>query len=156
MMKGKTILAMLAVALCSQPGRAGSSLLIHLSDSTVVVCSLAREPQLTFGEKTITLSSQEGTVGQWEFADVDSWTFADIEDRIAGTKGERPQVRITQDRLTITGREGLRVAVYDMNGRQRTPALTTSGNTTSLSLGGLTKGAYLLKVGNSSVKFMVR
>jgi len=156
MMKGKTILAMLAVVLWSLPGRAGSSLLIHLSDSTVVVCSLAREPQLAFGEKTITLSSQEGTVGQWEFADVDSWTFADIEDQIAGTKGENPQVRITQDRLTISGSKGLRVAVYDTGGRQRTPALTASGNTTSLSLGGLTKGAYLLKVGSSSVKFVVR
>ncbi|MBQ7571052.1 MAG: T9SS type A sorting domain-containing protein [Bacteroidaceae bacterium] len=155
-MKGKTILAMLAVVLWSLPGRAGSALLMHLSDSTVVVCSLAQEPLLTFGEKRITLSSQEGTVGQWEFADVESWHFADTEDQIARTKDEKPQVKITQDRLTISGNKGLRVAVYDTGGRQRTPALTASGNTTSLSLGGLTKGTYLLKVGNSSVKFVVR
>ena len=34
---------------------------------------------MTFGDKTITLSSIEGTVGQWDFSDVVSWNFADVE-----------------------------------------------------------------------------
>ena len=81
-MKEKMLSVLLFALLGVLPTFASSSLLIHLKDSTVIVCSLAKEPQMSFGKKTITLSSLAGTVGQWNFTDVESWSFGDIEDSI--------------------------------------------------------------------------
>ena len=146
---------MLIALLGSIPCMAGSSILIHLADSTVIVCSLDSKPQMTFSDKTVTLSSVEGTVGEWRFADVDSWTFADIEDAVGDIKIEKAQILIEDDRLTVTGTDADKISVFDAGGRSVTPSLQTTGSAVSFSIKGLAKGTYLLKVGNNSVKFMV-
>ena len=155
-MKEKMLSVLLFALLGVLPTCASSSLLIHLKDSTVIVCSLAMEPQMSFGKKTITLSSLAGTVGQWNFTDVESWSVGDIEDSIDELKGENAQIRIEGGNLTIAGNKAKNVAIYDLSGRLRTPSLDTAGNKTTISLSGLTKGTYVLKVGKSSVKFMVK
>jgi len=136
---------------------ASSSLLIHLKDSTVIICPLAKQPQMVFGEKTITLSSLEGTVGQWNFADVESWNFADVEDveAIDEVTLKPNRIKIEEGKIMIAGNNAKRVSVYDLSGRAITPSITCVGNTASISLTGFTKGTYLLKVGNSSIKFIV-
>ena len=140
------------------PCLASTSLLIRLTDGTDIICSLDKEPQMVFGEKMITLSSLEGAIGEWNFTDVESWRFADVEEPsvIDGTKGEKAQIRIEKGMITVVGKKSKDVALYDMNGRLKTPSCTTSGNKTSLTLGGLAKGTYLLKVDNSCVKFNVK
>ena len=140
------------LSFCISPCRAASSLVLHLKDSTVVVCSLVKEPQMAFGKSTITLSSTEGTVGEWNFSDVVSWNFSDIDDAIEEVMGD--YIEIKGDRIEVRGKK--QVAVCDMNGRQMKPSLSTSAGVTTVGLGGLPKGAYVLKVGRSSVKFMVK
>ena len=105
-MKKKVFYAVMLAMLGLLPCVAGNSLLIHLSDGTEIVCSLAKEPQMLFGEKTITLTSLTGGVGQWDFTNVESWEFADRMDQdeidaIDKLKADKPQIKIEEDRITI-------------------------------------------------------
>lgn len=159
-MSKKALAAMMVAMLGNLPSLA-SSILIHLTDDTEIVCSLAKEPQMLFGEKTITLTSVKGTVGEWDFTDVDSWYFADVLDQdeidaIDKVNEDKSQIRIEEKTLTIAGNSAKNVAVYDINGRLVTPSLKTSAGSTSISLNGFGKGTYLLKAGNSCVKFIVK
>ena len=144
-------LAMLGILPCF----ASSSLLIHLTVGTEIICGLSKEPQMLFGEKTITLTSINGTVGEWNFSDVDSWKFSDAldpdeVDAIGKVKEEKALVKIEDGRITIHNSQ---FAVYDINGRLTTPAKAGSN---TISLSGFSKGTYLLKTGNSCVKFIVK
>ena len=142
------LMAMLSVL----PSVAGSSLLIHLKDGTDVICSLSKEPQMEFGEKTITLTSLKGTVEQWNFSDVESWEYADMldDDEIDAVKDVR--INIHDSEFVIHNSQ---VAVYDLSGRRVNPKLQKTGNITRASLRGLPKGTYLLKVGDNCVKFSI-
>ena len=152
----KKLLFAIVAMLGSIPGMAGSSVLIHLADSTVIVCSLDRKPQMTFGDKTVTLSSLEGAVGEWSFADVESWTFADVEDGVGEIRIEKAQILIDGDKLTVTGTGADKISVYDAGGRLVNPSLQATDSAVSFSIKALSKGTYMLKVGNNSVKFMVQ
>ena len=139
------------------PGFASSSISIRLSDGTEIVCSLAKEPQMQFGDKTITLTSLQGTVGEWNFSDVDSWRFSDAldpdeEDAIDKQK-DSARMKIEDGKVTVAGDK---VAIYDTEGRLVTPRPKTNAGSTTVSLKGLAKGTYLLKSGNSCVKFVVK
>lgn len=153
---GRFFLLMLIAILGNIPCFAETSLVIHLADSIVIVCRLDQKPQMTFGDKTVTLSSLEGTVGEWSFADVESWTFADVEDSVGEIRIEKAQILIDGDKLAVTGTDAEKIAVYDAGGRLVTPSLQTTGSAVSFSIKGLSKGTYMLKVGNNSVKFMVQ
>lgn len=111
---------------------------------------------MTFGDKTVTLSSLEGTVGEWSFADVESWTFADVEDGVGEIRIEKAQILIDGDKLTVTGTDADKISFYDAGGRFVTPSLQTTGSAVGFSIKALSKGTYMLKVGNNSVKFMVQ
>ena len=149
---------MLLAMLWCMPCFANLSLLIHLTDSTEIVCSLAKEPTMTFEDKTITLSSIEGTVGQWDFSDVESWNFAEVEDvdAVNPVNVEKACIRIEGGRITITGVKDDKIAVYDAGGRLSTPVPDSADGQISISINGLPKGTYILKAGNSSIKFLVQ
>ena len=152
-------LCVLTIAmLWSLPGFASLSLVMHLTDSTVVVCSLAKEPKMTFDDKTLTLSSIEGTVGQWDFAGVESWNIADVEDvdAVNQVNVDKARICIGEGIITVAGTDAEQIAVYDANGRSVTSMPNNAGDIISFSINGLAKGTYLLKVGNSSIKFLVQ
>ena len=138
------------------------SLLIHLVGGTEIVCALDKEPQMLFGEKAITLTSLTGTVGQWNFADVESWVFSDVEDpdAIDHVKDGNARIKIEGGQLTILNSQSTKtngqVAIYDTNGRLVTPSLKTANGITIVRLNGFAKGSYLLKTGNTCVKFLVK
>lgn len=147
-------LAMLGILPCF----ASSSLLIHLTDGTEIICGLSKEPQMLFGEKNITLTSLNGAVGEWDFADVDSWKFSDAldpdeVDAINKVKEKKSLIKIEDGKITI---QNSQFAVYDINGRLMMPALKTTEGSKTISLSGFSKGTYLLKTGNSCVKFIVK
>ena len=150
-------LSTLSVALLSiMSCFAGNSLLVHLTDGTEIVCSLAKEPQMSFGEKTITLSSLVGEVGQWDFNNVESWEFVDRMDQdevdaVDKPKADKPQIKIKEGQVTIAGNNAKDAAIYDANGR-----IMYKAQGSKINLNGLAKGTYLLKVGESCVKFSVR
>ena len=157
-MKQKIFCSMLLTMLGCMPCFANLSLLIHLTDSTEIVCSLAKEPTMTFGNKTITLSSIEGTVGQWDFSDVESWNFAEVDDpdAVIPINVEKARIWIEGGRITIAGVKADKIAVYDAGGRSSISVPDSTDNQISISIDGLPKGTYLLKAGNSSIKFLVQ
>ncbi|MBO4564067.1 MAG: T9SS type A sorting domain-containing protein [Bacteroidaceae bacterium] len=153
-MKTKVLFAIIAM-LGTLPCFASKALVLLLTDSTKVVCSLTKEPKMVFGDKTLTLTSIDGAVGEWNFTDVASWSFAevqDVDDAIKEIKSDR--IEINGNRLMVSGTKP--ITVYDLSGRERTPKLTTKDDCTSVDLSGFTKGTYLLKVGKNTMKFMVK
>jgi hypothetical protein len=155
MMKVKVLSVIVVAMLGILPCFAGKALIIHLSDSTQIVCSLLKEPQMAFGEKSITLSSVEGTVGEWNFSEVLSWTFEEYEDVDEAIKEvEGKKLLLTATGIDVYGEKN--IAIYDMSGKKMEVKGQTKDNTTSVSFSGMPKGAYVLKVGKNSVKFMVR
>ena len=151
---------MLMAVLGVLPSVAGSSLLIHLTDGTEITCSLAKEPQMLFGDKTITLTALTGEVGEWNFTNVDSWEFADRMDQdeidaIDKLKADKPLIKIEERRVIIQNskskEQNSQVAVYDTNGQ-----LMFNVQGSMFNVNRLVKGTYLLKVGESCVKFSVR
>ena len=110
---------------------------------------------MEFSENTITLSALEGRVGQWDFTDVESWSFVEV-DAIDAIPQKKDQIKIEKGKLTIVCSSADKVAVYDLSGRRVNPSLRTVGHTTTVGLNGFTAGTYVLRVGGSSMKFMVR
>jgi hypothetical protein len=151
-------LSLTFLLLLSLPCFATPSVIIHLTDSTVIVCSLSKEPKMSFSDKSLTLSSVEGSVGQWLFADVDSWNFGDVEDADAVelVKVDKARIYIEEGRLSVEGVSADNVAVYDVGGRLLTPLLNNDGSRINISLSEFSKGTYMLKVNKSSVKFIVQ
>ena len=154
-MKVKVLAVIVVAMLGILPCFAGKALVIHLADSTQIVCSLLKEPQMVFGEKSITLSSVEGMVGEWNFSDVLSWTFEEYEDVDEAIKEvEGKKLLLTATGIDVYGEKN--IAIYDMSGKKIEVKGETRDNTTNISFSGMPKGAYVLKVGKNSMKFMVR
>ena len=153
--KGKFFSCMLIAMLGSIPCFAETSLVLHLADSTVIICSLAKQPQMTLEDNTISLSSLDGAVGEWDFSDVESWNFAEYTD-VDAVKVSKALIRIEDGELTVSGINAEKIKIYDLGGRLQTPSLNSEGNKTYISLDGFTKGTYLLSVGKDSVKFIVK
>ena len=111
---------------------------------------------MTFGEKTITLSSLAGTVGEWDFTNVESWEFSDALDQdeidaVDKVKADKPQIKIEEGKITVAGNKEKNAAIYDTSGR-----LMFKVKGSAFNVNRLTKGTYLLKVGDNCVKFNVR
>ena len=157
-MKQKIICSVLLTMLGCMPCFANLSLLVHLTDSTEIVCSLAKEPKMTFQDKSMTLSSIDGTVGQWNFSDVESWNFADVKDvdAVNPVNADKARILIEDGKLTVAGIKADNIAVYDAAGRLVTPELNTVEGNINIDINGLERGSYLLKAGNSSIKFLVQ
>lgn len=143
---------MIVTSLSIIPVFASNALIIRLADSTEVVCKLEKEPQMVFANKKITLSSTEGTIGQWDFDDVVLWKFDEVKevDAIEEVKGAR--VEISGENITVSGEA--KVAVYDINGREQHLRSDRVDNVTNFNLSRLPKGTYLLKIGKNTIKFL--
>jgi len=151
-----------AAAPASDEPPSGMLLHIRLANGTDIVYNLAVEPQMTFGDKTITLTSGEGVVGRWDFTDVESWNFSDIDeddlDAVGAERSDDVRIRIEGGTVTVAGGKAGKVAVYDMGGRlvAVSSAADAGASAESVSVGGLARGTYVLRAGNSSAKFVIR
>lgn len=129
-----------------------NTLVLHFADSTEVTCKLANEPVIHFDGNTFSLLSQGSSMGQWAFADVAYWNFRDVADGLEkyDGRGLMEDVLLLEDgKLTVEGAGNKDVAVYDVAGR-----LVSKQST--IDLNALPVGTYVLRVGDRSVKFMVR
>ena len=171
-MKKKVLVAIVTAILGVMPCLAGalvsdsrtSGILIHirLTNGTDIVYDLSGEPQMTFGDKTMTLHSREGVIGRWDFTDVESWNFSDIDeddlDAVGAEQGDNARIRIEGGRITVTGGKTGKIAIYDMGGRlvATSPDTDTGSGIASISVAGLAKGTYILKAGDSTAKFVLK
>ena len=148
-MKERLLTLVMLTALGFAPCLAANSLVLHFTDSTQVVCKLANEPLIHFDFNTFTLLSQGSDMGSWVFADVAYWNFQDLTDAIDRTEAERPVISIEDGKLTVEGTGDKDVAVYDVAGRLVTKQAVVD-------MHALPGGTYVLRVGDNSIKFMVR
>ena len=133
---------------------ADRALVMVLTDSTEVVCALNNQPQMQFAQDSVTLTDQSGLVGQWNFAAVASWHFAEITNT-NDVQAEQAQIRIEEGKIVVSGSKSRNVAVYDVSGRL-IAVRDIVDDAVSLDLSGFTSGVYLLTVGNNSIKFLIR
>ena len=159
------VLPCLAGALASDSRTSGILIHIRLTNGTDIVYDLSDEPQMTFGDKTMTLLSRESVIGRWDFNDVESWNFSDIDeddlDAVGAEKRDNARIRIEGGKITVVGGKAgspLRVAIYDMGGRlvATSPDADTGSGMASISVAGLAKGTYILKAGGSTAKFVLK
>lgn len=157
-MKKRFVFSLITAIIGALPCFGSYSLLIHLTDGSKIICSLEKEPQMTFAGKTITLTSLEGAVGQWNFSNVDSWSFLDNEiiDAVGQKEEEIIQVLIQNGRLIARGSKAKNLSVYDVNGRLIITSHPTTADNISFPLSRFAKGTYLIKVGKSCIKFSVK
>jgi len=137
------------------PCFAGSSLRLLLTNGDEIVCNLEKEPQMTFGEKTLGLTSLDGSVGEWDFAEVESWSFVETVG-IDGVGEDKSVISIEGEKIEVAGEAAKSVAVYDISGKTIATVKENGNGVTRISLGGLEKGAYILKAGKNSIKFLVK
>ena len=157
-MKNKILCVVLMSVLGHLSCMAVPSLLIHLTDSTESVCALNKEPKMTFTEKAMTLTAVDGIVGQWDFTDVESWNFADVKvvADVNPVNVEKARIRIEDSMITIAGVNADEIAVYDAGGRSSVQVPDSTDGQISINIDGLPQGTYILKAGDSSIKFLVK
>lgn len=124
-----------------------------LADNSSVTCALSQNPEMTFGDGKITLTTPEATIGSWEFSEVVKWNFIDATElSVKGVEAGKTQVLIQDDMITITS-EGKQLAqVFDASGKMCIS--TYVGEDSKISLASLGTGIYILKIGDNTLKFV--
>ena len=144
---------MLAISTAVNAQTAGLALQLSLADGTSVTCLFDKQPQMTFTTGTLTLTTTDGNIGTWNFADVEQWTFvaADGISSPVAAKG----IAINGNTISLSGTDALGATLYDITGKAiATAAPSASGSAVSLS--GLQPGVYVLRAGRNTIKFNVR
>lgn len=137
------------------PCCAGSLLHLYLIDGVEIACDMSKHPQMTFNESALILSTTEGCVGEWEFSGIDSWNF-EIVDGIHETKGDNKLISIKDGKLYFSRKIKSQIKIYDVAGKNVSAAEETVGENTVVDTNSLQRGAYILRVGTSSLKFFVK
>ena len=148
-MKKLTFLLLLCMA---SMGVMAKSIVFTLSDGTKVYYLLGGEtnPMLRFVEGKITVNAD-----QYEISDIKNFFVSNeddpngIEDVLAGM-----DVNFSANTLVINATDVLVVKVYALSGTEVPAEVTKNGSLVSVNLNGLEKGAYIIRVGKSSLKVM--
>lgn len=131
----------------------GYSLVVSLDDGTAVTCGFAQKPQMDFAADKLTLTTQEGTLGSWEFTAVDSWHFAEGDPSGIAQAQAGSAVAFNDGHIYIMGEA--KASLYDLAGKAVNVQRTAAQGGETLSTRGLAAGVYVLKVGKQSMKFTV-
>ena len=144
----------LLIALLSQAGHAENVLYIHQKGQEPVTVMLREKPVVTFDATSVHIDIPELTI---LYEDVESLTF--------GSEGENPTsmpesasqralFRLTEaGDLLLTGIEQeSKVAVYTADGKAVPVSLSRNDNETTLHLGHLRRGVYIVRTDHHSFK----
>lgn len=128
-----------------------TALQIFLANGNTVTCSFAEKPVMTLLEGKLSLTTSEANVGDWEFAEVKSWSFIKMEvDGIEETASEK-QIVITDEAIFMGSKKGM-AYVYDISGQM--VATINLDSTSQISLAPFSTGTYILKADDVTVKFL--
>lgn len=152
----KTLRTFLALGLVGLSSSAmavtGTSLILTLADNSNVTCTFEEQPQMTFADGVLTLTTANATVGSWQFAAVDSWKFGayDAIESVASNEG----IKFNNGQIQV--KAGTELAIYDLSGMKMNASVTEQDGVKSISTSGLPAGVYVLQAGKASVKFNVK
>lgn len=146
----KKIALSLWVALCCMTAHAadGKSLFVSFNDGSKIEFALSTLPEVTFGDDKMTVKTTS-TTASYELWKVSTFTY--------GTTTDIKQVSqdihfaLEGDRIIVDGKAN-KVSIYSLDGKAVSISPIINNDKTIISLEGLTKGVYIIKINNKSIK----
>ena len=146
----KKIALSLWVALCCMTAHAadGKSLFVSFNDGSKIEFALSSLPEVTFGDDKMTVKTTS-TTASYELWKVSTFTY--------GTTTDIKQVSqdihfaCEGDRIIVDGKAN-KVSIYSLDGKAVSISPIINNDKTIISLEGLTKGVYIIKINNKSIK----
>ncbi len=142
--------------ICAQEANNKLVLKILLTNGTTVNCDFDSQPKMTFGKNTITLMAQGVEAKEWEFTTVQSWSFEKSTAIRLISVDQLPYIEVDGNRIIAYAQPQTLLTLFDINGRQIERHVIGHDGEISVSLKSLTKGVYIVNVGTTSLKFMIR
>lgn len=127
---------------------------ITLTNGTTVSCAFDQKPEMLFEGNHIVLTSTAGQQGQWEFSDVQAWAFRNSS-AVNSAPHAQGNLRFSGRTLTAEGMGNAVLHVFDLSGRKVLTHTLTAEQATHISLATLTRGTYVVQVGQTSLKCFI-
>lgn len=146
----KKIALSLWVALCCMTAHAadGKSLFVSFNDGSKIEFALSTLPEVTFGDDKMTVKTTT-TTASYELWKVSTFTYGTTTD--IKQVNQDTQFAWEGDRIIVDGKAN-KVSIYSLDGKAVSISPITSNDKTIISLEGLTKGVYIIKINNKSIK----
>ena len=147
----KKIALSLWVALCCMTAHAanGKSLFVSFNDGSKIEFALSTLPEVTFGNDKMTVRTT-ATTASYELWKVSTFTYGETSTGIQHTEADKT-FAWEGDRIIVDGKAN-KVSIFALDGKAVSISPITSGDKTIISLEGLTKGVYIIKINNKSIK----
>lgn len=126
----------------------GKSLFVSFNDGSKIEFALSTLPEVTFGDDKMTVKTTS-TTASYELWKVSTFTY--------GTTTDIKQVSQDNhfvwegDRIIVDGKAN-KVSIYSLDGKAVSISPIINNDKTIISLEGLTKGVYIIKINNKSIK----
>lgn len=149
----KTLLSIIACLMLATGSIQAKSLVLTLSDGTLVYYLLGGEtnPMMRFTDGKITVDTDEYTI-----SGIKNFYISEEDDpnAIEGIHSDKNIANFQNNTLIVKTGANKLVKVFTMSGAEVEADISTMGDMTSVGIGNLPKGAYVIKVGNSSFKVL--
>lgn len=146
----KKIALSLWVALCCMTAHAadGKSLFVSFNDGSKIEFALSTLPEVTFGDDKMTVKTTS-TTASYELWKVSTFTYGTTTD----IKQVSQDIHFDWegDRIIMDGKAN-KVSIYSLDGKAVSISPIINNDKTIISLEGLTKGVYIIKINNKSIK----
>lgn len=133
-------------------------LVVWQKNGEKVYFDLNEEPETTFEDGKLVIKTTRTTV-YYQLANVLRYTYEGTMDAIDGPKLHPGEVRFLQgtDQMAFDGLpDGTTLEVYSLDGKKLFTKQALGGQRTVLSLASHPAGTYIVKVGDTTYKFMKR
>lgn len=146
----KKIALSLWVALCCMTAHAadGKSLFVSFNDGSKIEFALSTLPEVTFGDDKMTVETTS-TTASYELWKVSTFTYGTTTDIKQVSQDTR--FAWEGDRIIVDGKAN-KVSIYALDGKTVSISPIINNDKTIISLEGLTKGVYIIKINNKSIK----
>ena len=126
----------------------GKSLFVSFNDGSKIEFALSTLPEVTFGDDKMTVKTTS-TTASYELWKVSTFTYGTTTDIQKVTQDT--QFAWEGDRIIVDGKAN-QVSIFALDGKAVSLSPITTGDKTIISLEGLAKGVYIIKINNKSIK----
>lgn len=145
----KKIALSLWVAFCCMTAHAtdGKSLFVSFNDGSKIEFALSTLPEVSFGDDKMTIKTT--TTASYELWKVSTFTYGTT----TGIKNASTDNKLAWegDKIIVDGKAN-EVSIYALDGKAVALFPTVNDDKTIISLEGLPKGVYIIKINNKSIK----
>lgn len=126
----------------------GKSLFVSFNDGSKIEFALSTLPEVTFGDDKMTVETTS-TTASYELWKVSTFTYGTTTDIKQVSQDTR--FAWEGDRIIVDGKAN-KVSIYSLDGKAVSISPIINNDKTIISLEGLTKGVYIIKINNKSIK----